>query len=173
MKKIKRILVMVVILSVILSTEAFANMITWEESPGHHGLSVLLQSSKKTSQDIIRNNARGEILAEGFSEIGNKEDGTIHITVSTLAHRNVDRIFHTVFLDQWDDSRNDWVQVNYFEFEITKEENPNLSSLLNSFTVSGYPVNKYYRVRGLHGVELGDEMEGCATETDGVLITKK
>lgn len=173
MKKSKKLFLLSIIFSVVFSVEAFANVITWERVPGHHGLSVLLEENIKISQDIIKNNARGEILAEGATGIGNNEDGTIQIIVSTLAHRNVDRIFHTVFLDQWDDSRNDWVQVNHFEFEVTKEEDPNLSSLLNSFTVSGYPANKYYRVRGLHGVELGDEMEGCATETNGVLITKK
>lgn len=173
MKKIRRIIPLVLLFALCVSMNVYAGDYDWNLMPGHHNQSVLLNSSEKTSTDIIQFNGRGEILSAGSVEISNNEDGTIYISVDTTAHRNVDRIFHTVFLDQWDDSRQDWKQVDYFEFEATKDANNNLHALLNSFTVSGYPANKYYRVRGLHAVELGDDIEGCATETDGVLITKK
>lgn len=172
MKKIRGALIVLVLL-LCIPTKVFATEYSWNMMPGHHNQSILLTNNEMSSKDTIQFNARGEILSEGSVEIANRGDGTIYISIDTSAHRNVDRIFHTVFLDQWDDSRQDWKQVDYFEFEATKAENPNLSLLINSFTVSGYPANKYYRVRGLHAVELGDDIEGCATETDGVLITKK
>lgn len=173
MEKAKKVVLLILVFMLCVPFNVYAGEVKWESLPGHHNKSVLLENSEKSSKDIVRYNARGEILAQGSVEIANRGNGTIYISVDTSAHRNVDRIFHTVFLDQWDESRQDWDQVDYFEFEESKDENNNLNILINSFIVSGYPANKYYRVRGLHGVELGDEMEGCATETDGVLITKK
>lgn len=170
MKKTRRIIIATILL-LCISMKAFAADYNWNAMPGHHHESILLDDNISSSKDTYRNNARGEILSEGSVEIANKRNGTIYISIDTSAHRNVDCIFHTVFLDQWDDNLKAWRQVDYFEFEAVKDEKNNLNILINSFTVSGYPVNKYYRVRGLHGVELGDEMEGCATETHGVLIT--
>lgn len=40
------------------------------------------------------------------------------------------------------------------------------------FIVDNCVVNRYYRARAMHLVEWdGDQMEGKATETDGVLLT--
>ena len=44
--------------------------------------------------------------------------------------------------------------------------------MTDTITIKNVAANRYYRARGLHMVEIGDEIEGCATETDGVLITK-
>jgi len=172
MKKIKKVIMLILVFAMCTSINAYAEGYDWNSLPGHHNQSILLDANKKTAKDTVLFNGRGEILSSGSVEITNNEDGTIYISIDTSAHRNVDRIFHTVFLDQWDESRKDWKQVDYFEFEAIKDEKNNLSLLVNSFTVSGYPINKYYRVRGLHRVEIGDEIEGCATETNGVLITK-
>lgn len=174
MKKIKKIVCLVIAFALIMSQTALAEMLTWENVPGHHNQSVLLENGELSSKDIVQRYARGEILSAGMTEIRNEQNGTIHINVDTYAHTNVDKISHTVFLDQWDESKEDWKQVGYWEFEKSKDETTDgkLSSLITGFTVSGYAVNKYYRVRGLHLVELGDDVEGCASETHGVLITK-
>ena len=75
--------------------------------------------------------------------------------------------------DQWDERKQDWVQVDSWEFERTKEEvGGELPSMTDTITIKNVATNRYYRARGLHMVEIGDEIEGCATETDGVLITK-
>lgn len=127
---------------------------------------------ENSSKSTYQNNSRGEFLAEGSVEIVNNEDGTIGVSVTTLAYRNVDRIFHTVFLDQWDADEESWVQEDTWSFEKTSEESENgLSMLITRFTLTGYETKKYYRLRGLHGVEYMDEIEGCATETNGILIT--
>ncbi len=118
--------------------------------------------------------ARGIRLATCILRIYNGEDGTIKISVDTAAHKNIDVIYQTVFLDEWDDEREDWVQVGYWEFEKHKEEeNGELSSYHVDLTVSGCQVNHYYRARAMHLVQWGDDMEGKATETDGVLLTNK
>lgn len=169
----KKIISLTIVFMLLLTTPVMASELTWEEAPGHHNLSNLLSSSVITSSDVVERNARGEILSMGMVEITNEQNGEIFVRIGTYAHRNVDRIHHAVFLDEWDDEEQDWSQVGYWEFDKTKdeEENGELSELVTSFTLSGYTVNRYYRVRGLHMVELGDEMEGCASETDGILIT--
>lgn len=173
MKRTKKIFVAIVSLSMLFSISSHANTISWSNVPGNYDGSVLLSETVLTSSDEYRTIARGDFLSSGISQISNRQDGSIEIDIDTYAHHNVDRIFHTVFLDQWDEDDQDWYQVNSWNFVKSKEEMPNgeLSMLLTSFTVTGYETGKYYRVRGLHGVEYNDEVEACATETHGVLIT--
>jgi len=173
MKRIKREMVMVLAFVFLMTNMALANTLTWESAVGHHGGSILLPITETVAKDVFQSVARGEIISSGMTEITNKQNGDIHISIDTYAHCNVDKIFHSVYLDRWDEKTKDWVQVDYWDFEKTKEESGGkLTYLSTGFTLKGYPTNCYYRVRGLHGVELGDEMEGCATETNGVLITK-
>lgn len=173
MKYINRIIILTLAFVLCVCVPAFADEITWENSPGHHNQSILLPSNVNSSKDEVIRYGRGEILAGGSVEIVNKKDGRIYISVDTLAHKRVDRIYHKVFLERWNESEQEWEQIRTFEFSKTKAQDSNLSLLINSFSVGGYSVNKYYRVRGLHMVELDDWAESCATETDGVLITNK
>lgn len=161
MKMLKRIIVLMMIMVIGMTQISFA------------ATNVEITSDEDFSIGTYQNTSRGQILAEGTVEIGNPRDGSIFICIYTVAYRNVDRIFHTVFLEQWDEDREDWVQKDSWSFEDVSENCPNgLSLLRNTFTVSGYPWNKVYRVRGLHGIEYMEEIEACATETDGLLITK-
>ena len=172
MKKVKVISVITVLLCLVLANTVWANPLSWETVPGHHNQSVLLDSDATSSRDEVHQYGRGEYLSEGSVEIVNHGNGEIYIAVDTYAYVYVDRILHTVFLDYWDADENDWVQVGFWEFEKTKEEaNGQLSYLTTTLTLTGYETGLYYRVRGLHGVELYDELEACATETAGILIT--
>lgn len=161
MRRVKRVTLLVMAMIVCMTQVAFA-------STGNSSVFTDGESSK----GIYRNNARGEFLAEGAVEITNRHDGNIYCNIYTMAYRNVDRIFHTVSLDQWNEENETWIPLGSWDFERTKDEEPTgLSMFSTSFTLTGYAVNKTYRLRGLHGVEYNDEIEGCATETDGVLIT--
>ena len=171
--RIKKIICIALIFSVLISMTAFANDLDWENLPGHHNQSILLGEEETTSQDVVIRNGRGEIISTGITEITNMQNGELRVRIRTYAHNPVDRIHHAASLDQWSETRQDWIQVGSWEFDKTKEEaNGDLVSFSTEFTLTGYEVNKHYRVRGIHVVELGDEMEGCATETDGVKLTK-
>lgn len=169
----RRRVLLLVIMMIFMTNTAYAAELTWETAFGHHNQSQLLDATEKTSKDVMVHPRRGEYLSTGMLEIVNQSNGSIYVCVNTFAHVNVDRIRHTVFLDQWDDRRQDWVQVDSWEFERTKEqEGGELSMMTDTITIKNVATNRYYRARGLHMVEIGDEIEGCATETDGVLITK-
>ena len=173
MNIVKRIVILTTVISLIMSFSAYASEISWETVQGTHNESVLLSEDETVAEDIYQTVARGDFLSAGALEVMNNQDGTIGINIDTYAHNDVDRIFHTVFVDQWDEEEEDWIPLASWNFSKSKEETSDgkLSYLMTSFTLTGYETNKYYRARGLHGVEYNDEIEACATETDGVLIT--
>lgn len=169
----RRLSLLIAVMLMLMVNTAYASDLTWSTALGHHNQSRLLASGTVSSKDISPNTARGEYLSTGMLEIVNQSNGSIYICVDTLAHIGVDRIRHTVFLDQWDEKTKTWVQVDSWEFERTKEqEGGELSMMTDTITIKNVATNRYYRARALHMVEIGDEIEGCATETDGVLITK-
>ena len=169
----KRLLSIVGILCMMMGFTSYAEELSWENVPGNHNVSILLEETEVRSKNEYHTVARGDFLSAGITEIINGQDGTIGINIDTYAHCGVDRIFHTVFLDQWDETEQDWNQVGYWNFVRTKDEEEDgvLNSFLTSFNVSGYETGMYYRIRGLHGAEYNDEVEACASETHGILIT--
>lgn len=173
MKVVKRTICSVIICIFLMTNLAYAMPnVAWEDLPGSQKQSILLVNGQKTSTDYTNNGARGIMLSAGLIEITNQQDGTLHISVDTYAHKVVDKIYQTVFLEVWDDNKADWVQINHWDFEKSIDEDPELSSYHVGFTVIGCELNRYYRARAMHLVEWdGDRMEGKATQTNGVLLT--
>ena len=172
MKKVRGCIYGLLASMVMMTNTAYAMPnVTWGELACTNMQSIVLSNGEKTSTDITDNITRGKVFSTGMLEITNQQDGTLHISVDTYAHVVVDKIYQTVFLDVWDEDKKDWVKVNHWDFVKSIEEEPRLSSYHVGFTVSGCEVNKYYRARAMHLVEWGDNMEGKATETDGVLLT--
>ena len=173
MKKAKKILVTVILMSVLMIENVYASIPTWSQLSGHHNSSVLLMRGENESVDEVQDAEIGLRLSTAVLRIVNEQNGDLYINVDTLTHKFVDKIYETVFLDVWDDSKEDWVQIGKWDFERSKEEEENeeLSSFYVGFTVSGCELNRYYRARAMHLVQWGDDMEGKATETNGVLLT--
>ena len=73
--------------------------ITEERIPENIEESVLLQNNETTAIASINNSTRGIMLSAGLIEITNQKDGTLHISVDTYAHKVVDVIYQTVFLE--------------------------------------------------------------------------
>lgn len=111
----------------------YAKELKWGELPGNYSQSVLLPKEETKSKDIDGNTARGKYLSTAILEIQNNQDGTLHVGVDTLAHIYVDRIYQVVFLDVWDEAKEDWVQIAEWTFERTKEEEADLSSYYVGF----------------------------------------
>lgn len=119
------------------------------------------------------NNPKGTWLSDGFLEISNPENGRIGIYAATFCHSPVDEIKTTIFIDQWDDETEDWKQVDYKSFTLTSENDGPLSEMILSFEVKGHEVNEWYRLRGLHVVYKGEDVEMFSTMTDSIEITKR
>ncbi|MEI3165775.1 MAG: DUF6147 family protein [Lachnospiraceae bacterium] len=172
MKALKRTLCSILICMLMMTNMAYAMPAISENSVDDDlRESVLLTDNEKTSSDSTNNSMRGIMLSAGLIEITNQEDGTLHISVDTYAHKIVDSIYQTVFLEVWDEKKENWVQVDHWDFEKSKAEDPELTSYHVGFTVTGCELNRYYRARAMHLVEWGDEAEAKVTQTNGVLLT--
>ncbi len=172
MKRLKELVGLIFAFSVMLSITAFAEVPTWENSPGNHGPSILLPDDVTSTSDRVERHGRGEIISMGTIELKNLKNGNLSVTIETYAHRPVDVIYQSVFLDQWDEASQEWEEIDYWEFEKEKGSNTSFTRWSKSFTVSGCTVNEYYRARGLHSVELNGESEGCSSKTSGIKLTK-
>lgn len=171
MKNVKRLLCVMLLMMIFTVQMVYADEVKWENLSGHHNQSILLTHNETEAKDIVESSARGRFLSTAMLEIRNEQNGTLHIDVDTFTHVYVDRIYQVVFLDIWDEDKNDWVQIAEWTFDKVAEEGENLSSNDVGFTVTDCPVNRYYRARAMHLVQIGDDMEGKATETNGVLLT--
>ncbi|HIQ74204.1 MAG TPA: hypothetical protein IAA51_07305 [Candidatus Cottocaccamicrobium excrementipullorum] len=116
---------------------------------------------------------RGRYIASSGLSITNKGYGVLEVYADTLAYEAVKKIKMTIYLDQWNEDENDWVQIDSksmtYEYDGGDED---LHEVSESFLVENLETEKYYRLRGLHAVWSFDGfMESHATMTDGVLLT--
>lgn len=173
MKKLIKTCIVSLFMTIVMVSTAFAMEWDWSTAPGHHNQSILSADGILSAEDSVYRPGRGDYLAEGYIEITNMQDGTLKVETKTFAHMNVDRILHSFFVDVWDEEEEDWSQIASWHIEKTKEEVENQELFMLSTTVllTNCEVGRYYRARGLHGVEIYDELEACATETNGVQLT--
>lgn len=173
MKVIRRTSCLIMVFCLLMSFNGYASELSWSDVATGLEESILLSNDKLSSQDEYVGVKRGEILAGASAQIINGQDGSMTICVDTFAHHDVDKVFHTVFLDKWIDDEEYWSTIETWDFEQYKEdtEDGTISYLSTSIKLTGYETNKYYRVRALHGVKYLGDTEACATRTDGVLIT--
>ena len=172
MKRMKKLVCATMMFVFVMAGTAHAmSLPSWDSLAEETSQSVLLSDNQVKSKDTTQNVARGTVFSAGMIEISNEQDGTLYISVDTFAHKTVDKIYQTVFLDVWDEENETWKQLKYWDFERSIEEEDDLTSYHVGFIVSGCELNRYYRARAMHLVQWGDHYEGKATETNGVLLT--
>lgn len=117
--------------------------------------------------------ARGRYIASSGLAITNEGYGILEVYADTLAHVAVKKIKMTIYLDQWDEDNNDWIQIDSKSLTYEyKEGEEVLNEASQSFLVENLETNRYYRLRGLHAVWSFDGlMETQSTVTNGVLLT--
>ena len=71
-----------------------------------------------------------------------------------------------------EDGDEEWENVDEFEFEFYAEDYPDgeLTSESVEFTLTGYPKNEYYRLRGSYAAVKDGLLEGFGPVTEGVYI---
>lgn len=169
-KKFGYLFLFTILFASFMPHNAMANQ--WSKERVSSKRSILLDEKETVASDLFKSQARGEFFSEGYVEIGNLQNGKLYIMIRTLAHRDVDRIYHVLLLERWSDDREDWIQAGYWEFEKTTDKNDgNMFMMTQELIVSDQPLNNHYRARGLHLVELNGASEGCTTATNGVKLT--
>lgn len=176
MKRIIKIMLVTVLGCLFFSTAALADdEFDWEQNKKNIFItreSVLLQEG--VNQSIgYGNAAKGNFLANSQLNITNEGYGSIGIIAGTYCHVPVRKIRMAVYLDRWDETKEDWFQVGYYNFIYEhKEGDEDLTAVTESFSVIGLPTGCYYRLRSFNCVwpfSGGSEMQGPMT--DGILIT--
>lgn len=170
MKKLKQLFCFTTIFAMLFSFSALAAPVNCSVTSERMG--SVPSKSAKSMGDATRSVLRGNIISTGIVDIRDNGDGTLYLCIETYAHKNVDRIAQTLYLEEWNESKNDWDPVDDWEFETTKSENGGeLYSYTVELEVDGCTVNREYRARGLHLVRLGSQTETLSSVTDGVRLT--
>lgn len=176
MKKIfTKIFVGTLLLLCFHSTTAFAetedrsNMLDMKNK----GL-AFLQEGKSYSADVQYGDTKGSIISTAIGSISDEGKGTIFMSIQTLAHVSCDKIKQVVYLERWDNKKNDWVSVKTYEFVEVLEDQPDgrLPYLINEITLSGQNIGSMYRMRSTHTVTLNGDTEVLRTSTDGITLGK-
>ena len=171
MRKAKRGLFLTMAATLLFSGTAYGatSSGTLTVHPVEHPVSF---NSVSYEKDVVHVVPRGDILSTGIVMINDNGDGTLYVRIETYAHENADRISQTLFLEVWDEGRNDWVYVDDWEFATTKEENGGeLYEYVVEMDIDGCEVGESYRVRGSHVVSVGSKTESFSSMTDGVTLT--
>lgn len=175
MKKIMlRIMSLCLILSCIFSMTTFAA----DRKPNIAHIpptdTVLLPPSRSYSKDTQQALQRGALLSGCILSITNPGGGEIGILADTMCHVDVDAIYVTIYLDQYDEQTGEWNNKKVYDFEFTPEdtEDGKLHARLINFHETDQPAGYYYRLWAYHEVEKDGRWEIMKTGTDGVMITK-
>ena len=76
MKNVKKLLGIALLMTLLTVKVAYANELRWEDLPGHHNQSILL-NDETAAKDIVENSARGRFLATAMLEIRNEQNGNL------------------------------------------------------------------------------------------------
>lgn len=134
--------------------------------------SILLPETIKYSE-AQQGAVRGRYIASSGLSIVNEGYGILGVYADTLAYEPVKKIKMTIYLDQWDEQAQAWMQIDSKELVYEYEQGgDDLHAASEYFLVENLETEKYYRLRGMHAVWSFDGlMESHGTITNGVLLT--
>lgn len=175
MKKKWISILLTVICCISMSLTTMASTETWMENAQKeidNKESILLPEGVNISSDI-EPFIRGRYIASSSVSVSNEGYGVLGIYAHTLAYESVMKIKMNIYLDQWDEDEEEWIQIDSkmltYENENGEED---LHAVSESFLVENLETGKYYRVRGYHAVWSFDGLiESHGTMTNGVLLT--
>ncbi len=121
-----------------------------------------VETTEDFAEDTSTILTRGNYLNLGHMKISKLASNKINIYGLTQCHKECDRAYLYVYLEQK-------VDGSYGTYKSWKFEDTNVTSLEKSINVI-VPSGHYYRVRGYHAAKEGTTKESTTTLTDGVLV---
>lgn len=133
----------------------------------------LLSPNQAYSKDTTQALQRGALLASCILNIYNAGGGEIGILADTMCHVDVDAIYVTIYLDQYNEETGKWTNKKVYDYEFTPEdtEDGKLHARLINFHETSQPAGYYYRLWAYHEVVKDGKWETMKSNTDGILIT--
>lgn len=132
-----------------------------EKQPaGYHIYDVQEDQASDTWYGI----ARGDYLRAGVSKITKGSSSKYAVCIgTTFAHRDCDRVYTRVYLDQSDNGSSGWWTVNYWT--ATTYDNSMATAESGDYSITR---DKYYRAQGTHSVTESNVVESTTTCTDAL-----
>lgn len=127
--------------------------------PGYHVYDIQEEEVTDTWYGI----ARGDYLQSGISKLAKEDVGYARCSGSTLAHRDCDRVYVRIYLDQSDNGVDGWGTIDYWTGETFNDSTASAKS-----GVYEVERHKYYSVKGSHSVTEGGKVEETITCTDAL-----
>lgn len=121
----------------------------------------------------VRGTARGRVISSAELELADEGQGVIGVYASTLCHTAVKEIYMVIYLDIWDESRQDWIVVDQYEYNWKASDAPDkdLTAVSVSFSLEGLQRGRTYSLRGAHVAKnFENVMEVMSSETDGIVL---
>lgn len=171
MKKWKFLLSLIILVMMSNGVIAFAAPHVPGSETSVDEYSELLPSGVKQSAVTETSNARGDMFSSADLIIRDDGNGDVGAFARAYTREPVDEAYITVFLDQWNEERDRWVNIEYYEAEFYAEDYPEgLTTPTVDITFLNQERGYYYRLRGSFSVVKGDLFEGFSPVTDGILI---
>lgn len=169
MKKLITILSAVVLSMQLFTTNIFAAQ--YFEPKPVTVKSELLEKTVAYDKATEKSVLRGEFFAGADVVITDEGNGNIGALATAYLEVPVDEVYISVYLDRYDEKKEKWDQVSYYDAEFYKEDYPdglNFPSVNITFTnqKKGY----YYRLRSAFSAVKDNQFEGFSPVTDGIWI---
>lgn len=130
-----------------------------EEPAGFHVYEVQEDEVSDTWYGI----ARGDYFQAAVAKLTHGDVGYAVCSGTTFAHRNCDKVYVRIYLDQSDDGTSGWGTINYWTNKTYNDSIARVSS--GSYEITR---DKYYRVKGAHTVFQDDKFESTTTCTNAL-----
>lgn len=173
MKKISKIMMVSVLVSILMISNAVAKPYTY--NPNDYTSvdvkSELLPISTKFSKVYMTPNRRGSFFSGADLIIKDNGHGNIGAFAKAYMDHSVDEVYITIYLDRWDEVSDRWRQVTYHDEEFYAKDYPNgLTDPSVDITFLDLEKGYSYRLRGVFAAVYNGEFEGFSPVTDGILI---
>ena len=172
MKKIWKIMMSFMLVSTLFNLDVYAAPpIQHEQNTSVNEPSTLLPKDIKTDTASEKTVRRGDFFVEADLVISDEGNGNIGALAVAYMEHAVDEVYISIYLDQWDEEKETWEQVAYYDAEFYAEDYPEgLTDPTVDITFLDQERDHYYRLRSSFSAVYEYEFEGFSPTTAGIWI---
>ena len=171
MKKIKESMLLVVMSSLLCVSNAYAIPLEHGSNTSVEEVSELLPKGVQSDIASETSKRRGEFFARADLVITDQGNGNIGAMAKAYMDHGVDEVYISIYLDQWDEEKETWEQVAYYDAEFYAEDYPEgLTDPTVDITFLDQERDHYYRLRRSFSAVYEYEYEGFSPTTSGIWI---
>lgn len=171
MKKIRNSIVLFILISLLGVSNAYAVPLEHGSDTSVDEVSELLPKEINTDIASETSRRRGEFFARADLVITDQGNGNIGAMAKAYMDHGVDEVYISIYLDRWDEEKETWEQVAYYDAEFYAEDYPEgLTDPTVDITFLDQERDHYYRLRSAFSAIYDYEYEGFSPTTSGLWI---